>query len=217
MSQSVCCIFGAFPPDEPPAIPDGAFVIAADGGYRTLRELGRKPDLSVGDFDSLGFTPEGPVVRHPVEKDDTDMLLAVREGLARGCTVFLLYGGVGGRLDHTIANLQTLLFLRRHGAHGFLIGGGMTATVITEEALRFPEPSPGTLSVFAFGGEARGVTLEGLYYPLSGYTLTTSFPLGVSNSFTGADALIRVENGSLLVLWDSAACRMEHFLPRKES
>ncbi|MEA4824506.1 MAG: thiamine diphosphokinase [Clostridiaceae bacterium] len=212
MNKPVCCIFGAFPPDEPVNIPPDAFVIAADGGYRTLLKLHRCPDLSVGDFDSLGYEPAGPVVRHPVEKDDTDMLLAVREGLRREFTTFLLYGGVGGRLDHTLANLQTLLFIRRHQAHGFLIGGGITATVITDETIRFRKPRPGTLSVFAIDGNAQGVTLEGLFYPLSDYTVKTSFPIGVSNSFTDTDACVSVRGGSLLVLWDSAACRIEDFI-----
>ena len=205
----LCCIIGAFSDGSPLILPENALLIAADGGYGTLKALGRRPDLSVGDFDSLGYVPEGPVLRHPVEKDDTDMLLAVREGLARGCDRFLLYGGIGGRLDHTIANLQTLAFLRGRGAHGFLIGGGSTVTLIRNEALPLPAVPKGILSVFAQGGDARGVTLEGLYYPLTDGTVTPAFPLGVSNAFTGAPVRVAVREGSLLVLWETAACSPE--------
>ncbi len=190
-------------------LPENALLIAADGGFGTLKALGRRPDLTVGDFDSLGYVPEGPVIRHPPEKDDTDTLLAVREGLARGCDRFLLYGGVGGRLDHTLANLQTLAFIRERGAHGFLVGGGFTATLLRDEALTLPAVPGGILSVFAHGGDARGVTLEGLYYPLTDGTVSPAFPIGVSNAFTGAPVRIAVREGSLLVLWETAACGPE--------
>ena len=187
-------------------LPENALLIAADGGFARLKALGKRPDLTVGDFDSLGYIPEGPVLRHPVEKDDTDMLLAVREGLRRGCDTFLLYGGIGGRPDHTIANLQTLAFIRENGAHGVLCGSGYAATLIREEALTRPAAAAGTLSVFAYGGEACGVTLEGLYYPLTEGSLTPAFPIGVSNSFTGAPVRVCVRQGRLLVLWELAAC-----------
>ena len=207
--RMLCCIFGAFPDDSPVNLPENALLIAADGGFRTLERLGRQPDLTVGDFDSLGYVPEGPVLRHPVEKDDTDTMLAVREGLRRGCDTFLLYGGIGGRLDHTVANLQTLAFIRENGAHGFLCGGGYAVTLIREEALTLPAVMSGTLSVFACGGDACGVTLQGLYYPLTEGTLTPAFPIGVSNSFTGAPVRVSVRKGSLLVMWELSACGPE--------
>ena len=75
----------------------------------------------VGDFDSLGQVPEGEnIVRHPVMKDDTDMMLAVKLGLERGYTRFHIYGGMGGRTDHTIANIQTLAYIAGRGASAFL-------------------------------------------------------------------------------------------------
>jgi len=159
----------------------------------------------VGDFDSLGRLPEGSnVIRHPVEKDDTDMMLAVKTGLDRGCGVFLLYGGLGGRLDHTYANLQTLEYLALRGASGFLLGDGMAVTVLHEASLSFPAGRRGTLSVFCPGGGARGVTLTGLHYPLRDAVLTSSFPLGVSNEFTGAPARVSVREGSLLLMWEES-------------
>ena len=177
-------------------------VIAADGGLEHTRRLGIHAHEILGDFDSLGYIPEDSRV-FPVEKDDTDAMLAVRRGLQLGFREFFLYGSLDGpRLDHTIANFQTLQFLCSHGAWGYLIGNDYLVTVVQKGVLRFPAKCEGTISVFCLGSDARGVTLEGLYYPLEKGTLTAGFPLGVSNHFTGREAVVRVEEGSLLVLWD---------------
>ena len=178
------------------------FVIAADGGLRHINGLGLTPNAILGDFDSLGFTPEGANV-FPVEKDDTDAMLAVRLGLNQGYREFILYGSLDGpRLDHTVANFQTLQFLADHGAFGYLVGRDTLVTVVKDGSITFPAGGSGTLSVFCMGPDAQDVTLEGLYYPLQSGTLTSGFPLGVRNHFTGAEARIAVKKGSLLVLWD---------------
>lgn len=180
-------------------------VIAADGGLQHTNKLDIRPDIILGDFDSLGYTPEGANV-YPVEKDDTDAMLAVRRGLSLGYREFLLYGSLDGpRLDHTVANFQTLQFLADHGARGVLAGNTTLVTVIKNGSLSFPETAQGTVSVFCHGADARGVTLEGLYYPLEKGTLTAGFPLGASNHFTGNPARITVEEGSLLVIWERKA------------
>ena len=177
-------------------------VIAADGGLRHTAKLGITPDEILGDFDSLGYTPEGANV-FPVEKDDTDAMLAVRRGLSMGYREFLLYGSLDGpRLDHTVANFQTLQFLCDRGAFGVLAGMHTMAAVVKNGSLSFPAGCEGTVSVFCHGRDAHGVTLKGLYYPLENGTLTAGFPLGVSNHFTGQPAEISVEDGSLLVLWE---------------
>ena len=179
-----------------------SFVIAADGGLRHTEKLGIAPDAVLGDFDSLGFCPEGANV-FPVEKDDTDAMLAVRLGLERGCGEFLLYGSLDGpRLDHTVANFQTLQFLADHGAAGYLIGNTTIVTVVKNGKITFPAGLSGTISVFCMGPDAVGVTEKGLFYGLENGTLSSGFPLGVSNHFTGEAAEISVKNGSLLVLWE---------------
>ena len=179
-----------------------SFVIAADGGLRHTEKLGIAPDAVLGDFDSLGFCPEGANV-FPVEKDDTDAMLAVRLGLERGCGEFLLYGSLDGpRLDHTVANFQTLQFLADHGAAGYLIGNTTMVTVVKNGKITFPAGLSGTISVFCMGPDAVGVTEKGLFYGLENASLTSGFPLGVSNHFTGEAAEISVKNGSLLVLWE---------------
>ena len=178
------------------------FVIGADGGLRHTTALGLTPDAVLGDFDSLGFVPEGANV-YPVEKDDTDAMLAIRLGLKLGYREFLLYGSLDGpRLDHTVANFQALQFLADNGAWGCLVGKDTLVTVVKDGAIRFPAGGTGTVSVFCMGADAEGVSLEGLYYPLDRQPLTAGFPLGVSNHFIGAEAVIAVEKGSLLVLWD---------------
>ena len=177
------------------------FIIAADGGLEHTAKLGLEPNEILGDFDSLGYTPDDARV-FPVEKDDTDAMLAVRRGLSLGYRDFILYGSLDGpRLDHTVANFQTLQFLADRGARGILVGLDTLVTVVKDGSISFPAGCRGTVSVFCLGPDAEGVTLEGLYYPLEKGTLTAGFPLGVSNHFTGAEARITLENGSLLVIW----------------
>lgn len=178
------------------------FVIAADGGLRHTDRLGITPNVVLGDFDSLGFTPEGANV-FPVEKDDTDSMLAVRRGLSLGYREFVLYGSLDGpRLDHTVANFQTLQFLADHGAYGYLVGRDYLITVVKNGSLTFSAGCTGIVSVFCMGADAEGVTERGLYYPLENGVLTSGFPLGASNHFTGEEAVVTVQKGSLLLLWD---------------
>ena len=182
-------------------IPEDALVIAADGGLRHTQALGIRPNVILGDFDSLGYVPDDSQV-YPVEKDDTDAMLAVRVGLERGCDFFLFYGAMDGpRLDHTVANFQTLGYLATHGARGALIGRDYIATVLCEETIEFSEDADGILSLFCLGASAE-VTIEGLKYGLDHGTLTPDFPLGVSNHFEGKAARITVHDGQALALWD---------------
>ena len=186
------------------AEPIGAedLIIAADGGLRHTEALGLTPDVILGDFDSLGFTPAGANV-FPVEKDDTDAMLAARKGLDLGFRDFVFYGSLDGpRLDHTIANFQTLQFLADRGATGYLVGRDYLVTVIREGRLVFPAEAEGIISLFCLGADAKGVTLTGLHYPLTDGTITSGFPLAVSNHFTGQAAEIAVREGSLLAIWD---------------
>ena len=178
------------------------YILAADGGYDHVKKLGLAPHCILGDFDSLGFVPAESTV-FPVEKDDTDAMLAVRRGLELGYKDFLLYGSLDGpRLDHTVANFQTLQFLADRGATGCLIGKDYIVTVIKDGAIRFPANAEGIISVFCMGSDAEGVTIEGLQYDLEEGTLSAGFPLGVSNHFIGKEAAVTVKKGSLLILYD---------------
>ena len=181
----------------------GDLVIAADGGFAALEGLGRSPALVVGGFDSLGHRPDHPhVVALPVEKDDTDMHSAIRLGWERGYRAFRLYGGTGGRIDHTLANIQSLAWLASQGGRGWLVGPDWTATVLSDGgALTLEAGRQGTVSVFCLGDRAEGVDIQGLKYGLTDGVLTADYPLGVSNSFLGGESRVSVRRGKLLVLW----------------
>lgn len=199
-----CVIFcaGAF---HTLAEPVSGVCIAADGGLRHTQKLGLTPDVILGDFDSLGYVPQNAKV-FPVEKDDTDTMLAVRKGLELGCDRFVLYGSLEGpRLDHTVANFQTLQFLADRGAQGFLVGKTEAVTVIKNGTLTLPTMPAGIVSVFCMGHDAHGVTIRGLQYELKNGTLSAGFPLGVSNHFVGKQAEISVQEGSLLIIYPREA------------
>ena len=201
--MKTCIIFCAAGFDEL-AAPIGKedYILAADGGLRHLEKLGLKPNGIIGDFDSLGFVPEGAEV-FPVEKDDTDAMLAAKKGLELGFRKFLFYGSLDGpRLDHTVANFQTLQYLADRGATGYLVGNHYMVTVLKDGALTFPARDEGILSVFCMGADAEGVTVRGAKYELEKGKLTAGFPLGVSNHFVGKDVTVSVEKGSLLILWE---------------
>ncbi len=198
-----CVIFcaGGF---EKLALPieNGDYILAADGGLTHLQRLGLAPDGIIGDFDSLGYVPQNAQV-FPVEKDDTDAMLAVRKGLQLGYREFILYGALDGpRLDHTVANLQTLLFLESQGAKGTLVGRKYLITTVKNGVLRLPMAEEGIVSVFCLGEPACGVTIRGLKYELENGKLDSSFPLGVSNHFVGKEASVAVETGTLIVMYD---------------
>ncbi len=206
--ERVCVVLGAMPITEEEAREikslSHRFLICADAGLENARLHHLTPDLTLGDFDSLaGGEPEvsGPKLTFPVEKDDTDTMLGVKEGLARGYRRFLLYGSLGGRLDHTIANIVTLRYLLEQGAQGWIMSCDNCVTMLKDGSMtfakddRFPH-----LSVFSYDPVAEGVTeIGGKYAPVT-HSLTNLFPLGVSNSIVGDEATVSVERGVLLII-----------------
>lgn len=202
-SKAVCYIIGAMKMGEETFFPkDGDFVIAADGGYTNLKKLGMKPDFVIGDFDSLPEIPENEnIIRLPKEKNDTDTLYAVKLGLEKGYREFTIFGGIGGRLDHTLANIQTLAFIAEQGGRGFLVGEGNIITAIKNDRILFSAEKKGIISVFCNSSKAVGVTETGLKYSLTNATLTSDMPLGVSNEFVGKESVISVEDGVLIIVW----------------
>ena len=199
----LCYIFGASPEysDNIDIIEKDSLIVAADGGFEKLKRLGITPDVVIGDFDSLGYIPnEIEIISYDKEKDDTDTMLAIKYGIEKGCAKFLIYGGLGGRLDHTIANIQSLKYLSDRNLEGWLIDGNTKVTVISSGSIEFNDTRKGTISVFALGETVNGVTIEGLQYKAENISLTNSFPLGVSNSFIGEKSRIAVEEGALLIV-----------------
>ena len=198
-----CYLVGAGDLGAVPEVRDDDLVIAADGGYDHLTSHGIRCDLIIGDLDSISKDDnEIEIIRHPVEKDETDMFLAYCEGASRGYTHFEILGGTGGREDHTYANYQLLLYIREHGHTARLISEKMVMTVIKNESLELHGKRGSTLSIFAIGGDAKGVTVSGAKYSADRINLTECFPLGVSNSFLWDNATVSVEYGSLLLMWE---------------
>jgi thiamine pyrophosphokinase len=194
-----CYIVGAAPAAERIHPGPGGFLIAADGGLKHLARWGLRPHLLVGDMDSLAQAPEGvPRKTYPREKDATDLSLALDEAMERGYAHIIVTGAWGGRPDHSVGSLQLLAKAARAGCFAQMLCGGFTATAITGGAtLRCR--GHGTVSVFAWGGQASGVTIRGLKYPLEGAILRDDTPLGVSNVLDG-EGTITLEHGVLLVL-----------------
>lgn len=178
------------------------FIICCDAGYLAAERLGITPDLLVGDFDSYsGALPEKiEVLRFPVEKDDTDSILALREGLKRGYMDFVLLFALGGRLDHTYANLQALAFLEEYGASGTIIGPHDTVRLLKNGTVDIARREGYTISIFAYSGDAVGVSLRGMKYPLKNATVTEKFPIGLGNYITAPVGGISVLSGTLLVI-----------------
>ncbi len=195
-------------------------VIAVDGGLMYCGLIGLEPDIIIGDFDSLDeeFTQAlllieanypDKVLRLKPEKDDTDMLVALKWGLAKGYRSFHIYAGLGGRLEHSIANIQCLLYLERQGAEGCLFEGDGCIFVMActetspEKTKRFQPTMEGYLSLFSLERESV-VTIENMKYPLSRHTVTNDYPIGISNEFLpGKSGNVTLHSGAvaLLIKW----------------
>ena len=176
-------------------------VIAADGGYDTLCRLGIRCDLLIGDMDSrTDIAACVETLTFPVEKDETDMHLSYLEGVRRGYSEFRIYGGVGGREDHTFANYSLLLMGKLAGHSLVLISRDCEVSVIRNESVTICGEVGDGISVFAFGGVAHGVTLTGLKYTADDIMLTPEFALGVSNEFAASKCTVSVGDGTLLIM-----------------
>ncbi len=199
-----CYIFGALPVNEFDFnIEDTDLVIAADAGINNTNKLNITPDIIIGDFDSLGYKPNhNNVIMHPIEKDDTDTMLAIKEALKRGYKSFRIVGCIGGRLDHTFANIQTAAFITENGGNAVFYGNEECFTVIKNDKFVFDSSFSGNISVFALDN-CKKVNIKGLYYELNNGQLSPAFPLGVSNKFINQVGYVSVEDGTLLIIWQN--------------
>ncbi len=176
------------------------FIIAADKGYETLKKSNAHIDIAIGDFDSLGYIPRDVnVIKLNVEKDDTDTMSAVRYALENGAEEIALIGGIGGRLDHTIANMQTLCFIVSNGAKGLLMDENNEITALLPGKYEFPKRKGYSLSTFSMTDKVTGLCEKGVKYPLDNEVLRNRFPLGVSNEIIEESAFISFESGILFV------------------
>lgn len=187
------------------------YVVVADGGLKFLLKNGMLPDFFVGDLDSVelegdlkNILNDIPKKIVPVEKDDTDMALAVAKAYEKGYRNILLYGGCGGaRISHTLANIQMMSFYAKKGCSLQMLGDGVRLEILHNASKTLSAAMKGSISVICLSDIAEGVTIQGLKYEYTG-ALTSDRTLGVSNSFVGKDAMVSVENGTLLLVYERA-------------
>ncbi len=202
--MKTCYIFSAVEMKNNFPKPDkDDLIIAADAGYLNVQKAGLRPDVIIGDFDSSEKpNTDTPIETFPILKDDTDTMLAIKYGFNSGYKRFAIYGGLGGeRTDHTIANIQSLAYIVDHGGEGFLVGENETFALIKNSSITLHSEKGKTLSVFAYGGIAEGISIKGAVYETDNLTLTPFFPLGVSNKFKENTATVGVKNGYVLIKW----------------
>ena len=219
-SRFAVVVAGSDPGGWFPEIRADDFVACADGGYSVCKPLGIKPNIVIGDFDSLSAEDIAEIdslgierITYPPEKDDTDTMLCIRYGLERGFERFLIIGGIGGAFGHTMANLQVLSFLADSGCEAeiaaeherILMADGGTTDGDGEAIAAKPvviNGQPGIkFSVFSYSERCTGVYIKNAKYELNDVALTHSYPLGVSNEFTEKGPVsISVRKGRLLIL-----------------
>lgn len=202
--MKTCFIFGAMPVSKIRIKPQkDDLIIAADAGVKTLEKLGITADYLVGDFDSLSYVPDGEnVIVHPVKKDETDTILAIDTAFDKGYNNFIIYGCLGGRLDHTVASIGTASYIAEKGGTSVFIDNDTFLTVLKKNTISFTKENKGIISVFAVSDIAKGVNIKNLLYTLSNAEISPDFPLGVSNEFIGECSAISVEKGKLLIIWN---------------
>lgn len=183
-------------------IPQDSFIISADGGLEYLEKMNIKPDLIVGDFDSLSEDHPLPVesITFPSEKDDTDTGIALSAAIERGFKRVIILGGTGGRLDHTIANLSSLVFAAENGIEALLIDEKNKAFILLEGEHELKCEANSFVSFFNFGSDFSQITLEGFKYPLHNYIMKSSYPIGVSNEFKQEKCIVRIKHGIILAV-----------------
>lgn len=176
-------------------------VLACDKGYQYAQRMGIRPDLLISDFDSYDgpVNDDVPVDAHSSVKDDTDTMLAIKEALRQGCGEIELVCALGGRLDHTLANLQSLVYAQEHGASAHLLSPDTEIFTLRAGTIRIPRREGWSLSLFA-ADRCAGLNVRGAKYPLEEAELSSGFPLGVSNQWAADEAEISVEQGTLLIV-----------------
>jgi len=184
-----------------------SLIVAADGGARVAAHFGMKIDALIGDMDSVdpGQLAEleesgTEILRYPVEKDETDLELALNFVVERGATWIRILGAVGDRLDQTLSNIYLMALPALTGCDVRIVAG-KEETQLARPGWLFLEGAPGdTVSLLPLNGTVFGVKTEGLYYPLRGEDLYFGPARGVSNVMTHDRAVIHVRSGVLLIV-----------------
>lgn len=181
------------------------YVICTDGGYDIAMEQGVCPDLLLGDFDSIKCQiPENvEIKRFRPEKDYTDLDLAMKTAVESGFSELEILGGMGGRLDHTVANIQLLSHYNDYFDSLVMLDGKNKCFIISSKKVSnfvIKKEDNSYFSLFSLSEKCTGISIKGAKYPLYNHTLTRTFPLGVSNEFIEKSTAISIKDGTLLVV-----------------
>ena len=178
------------------------FIVCADSGYSFAKKAGLTPNLIIGDFDSLKeeLPQNTEVVKLNTHKDDTDTEHCVMECIRRGYKDFLLLGSIGGRTDHTFANIATLAFLSEYNYNGIARNNGEEIRILKEGSYEMNNKKGLIFSVFPYGCESVNVTYKGAEYMLNNMTLTYNVSRGISNVFVDDEAEITINRGRAILL-----------------
>lgn len=181
-------------------------VLCVDSGARHCRKLQVTPDFLIGDFDSISeddfsaLAEAGvPIIRYPAEKDMTDSELAVQTACDRGCKSVILLGAIGSRLDHSLSNLFLLKKMADLNVEG-MIANEYNEVMLINGSITLEREEGTFITLLPLAGSAKGVTTEGLYFPLADATLEVGSSWGVSNKFADNVATVTVKEGYLLVI-----------------
>jgi len=176
-----------------------SFIICADGGAARLPR-GQKPDVIVGDLDSLKSVPAGvEIIRHSAQKNQTDGELCVDFAKERGFEKITFYGALGGRLDHVLGNLALLAYARALNIDAKTKAAGFDIYFAKEERFKLKTEAGDTVSVIPFGGAVEVKNSAGLYYPLCDLKIPPQATRGISNIALSDQAELVIEKGAALI------------------
>ena len=178
---------------------DYDLVICADGGYSRAKELGIDADLLIGDYDSMK-RPREEVILLPTEKDMTDSEAAIDLAVNEGCDDITVLGGLGGRFDHTMGNIGMLAKYCGKEAVLRFVDGQNEVGMLPPGEYRLNKGNYKYLGLIAYGGSCEGITLRGVKYPLTDFTLTDETTRGVSNEITEGEAELTFRTGLLMTI-----------------
>lgn len=177
-----------------------SYILCADGGLEHCLKCGISPDVVIGDMDSYnGKVDDKILIKHPTEKDDTDTSLCIKHAIEKGYNEIDVFGAIGGRFDHSFANVQLLLYCKERGVNCRLCDKE-TLFVVHNESVKMPVKKGTTISIFSISVKSNNITLKGFKYPLERAKMSNDFPLGVSNVSVSEEIEIAVEDGTLLVV-----------------
>lgn len=209
--MKTCLIISGGEYSNPPSNQKYDYCIAVDRGYEHALYMGIKPDVLLGDFDSMSraykesvktIMDADEIITFPKEKDDTDTLLAIKRAIDEECDDITIICALGGRLDHTLANIQCMKYASTKGVKCEIISDSEYLRTITRDdgRVNIPRKEGYSLSLFALSDVCTGISIEGAKYNVEDIELRNDFPLGHGNDWIMEEGVISVGSGVLLIV-----------------